>query len=197
MGSETDRKMLTQMRLETDASLMGAGTLRAGDPEMRGPNRVLPAGRMRAIMTEKGELLGNERNLFRYPPPPIIFCPVRKEKAIKKSLGLRAQVIPLPPGPCGLSVRSALAWLAEQGARSVLVEGGGRLNYACLAEGVVDEMYLTITPKLSGDRDAALLVNGSGPLGTPFLSLALLSCESAATGEIYVRYRVLNNEKEK
>ncbi|MFH1020748.1 MAG: hypothetical protein V1782_09120 [Pseudomonadota bacterium] len=42
-GSPVDRGLLEKMRAATDASLLGAETLRLGDPEMRGPEgHLLP-----------------------------------------------------------------------------------------------------------------------------------------------------------
>ena len=84
---------------------------------------------------------------------------------------------------------AAIAELASLGARSVLLEGGGRLNYAALKEKVVDELLITLVPSLSGDTDATSLVAGNGPLGSPFLPLTLVSAEPVSTGEIFLHYR--------
>lgn len=190
MGSALDRALLERLRSETDASLAGAETLRVADPEMRGPGGALPGHRIRAIMTGSGSVPAEGRRLFLTGPRPVFFTSQEQAAGLTLRLGQQARVIALPPGSCGLSVRAAINELQALGAESVLVEGGGRLNYSCLKEGVVDEIFLTIAPKLSGDRLVASMADGPGPLGEPFLDLRLISCEQAATGEVFLRYQV-------
>lgn len=189
MGSREDRIFLETLRAETDASLMGAGSLRNCDPEMRGPGGQLPRERIRAIMTFSGQIPVHDRRLFSTDGPrPVVFTSEQGEKHLKEILRDRGLIKVLPAGPGGLSIRAAMAALAGMGAKSILVEGGGRLNYACLQERVVDEICVTITPFLSGDTTAVSLADGPQPLGLPFLKLTLLSCTQAQTGELFLRY---------
>lgn len=190
-GSPVDRRLLENMRQATDASLLGAETLRLGDPEMLGPEgRFLPR-RIRAIITRSGEIPVAGRKLFAQGQPPLIFTGAAAAEGLRQRVGELAEIVVLPEAPeGGLSLTAALAHLAQLGAASLLIEGGGRLNYACLRQGVVDEILLTLTPKLSGDREAPSLCGGPGPLGEPFLPLTLVSCEAAATGEVFLKYRV-------
>jgi len=194
-GSPVDRGFLEKMRAATDASLLGAETLRQGDPEMRGPEGHLPPQRIRAFVTCSGDIPVAGKKIFAQGPPPLIFTSEAAAAGLQYRLGSLAQVVSLPTMSGGmLSLATALAHLAKLGAASVLVEGGGGLNYACLRQGVVDEILLTLTPKISGDHGAASLCGGPGPLGEPFLPLVLVSCEAATTGEVFLRYRVSKGE---
>lgn len=190
MGSRQDRSFLEKMRAETDASLLGAETLREGDPEMRGPGGVLPAGRMRAIISGSGKIVCDNRKLFEHGPKPIIFTGKLQSAELADRVGEKAKVVSLPRGPLGLSLPAAMDELGRRGAKSVLVEGGGKLNYACLSEGVVDEILLTITPYISGDSAAATIADGPSALGEPFVDFELVACEAAETGEIFCRYKI-------
>ncbi len=194
-GSPVDRRLLENMREITDASLLGAETLRLGDPEMLGlEGRFLP-NRIRAFITESGDIPVVGRKIFAQGVAPLIFTGGAAAAELRQKLGDLAEIVILPAMPGGgLSLAAAFAYLAELGAASVLIEGGGRLNYACLRQGVVDEILLTLTPKLSGDQGAASLCGGPGPLGEPFLPLTLVSCEAAATGEVFLKYRVGKEE---
>lgn len=190
-GSPVDRGLLEKMRAATDASLLGAETLRRGDPEMRGPDGHLLPQRIRGFITESGEIPRDGKKIFQHGPPPLIFAGEAAAAGLRSRLGTLAQVVPLPTDSAGrLSLVVALAHLAELGVASLLIEGGGRLNYACLRQGVVDEILLTLTPKISGDQGAASVCGGPGPLGEPFLPLILVSCEAAETGEVFLKYRV-------
>jgi riboflavin biosynthesis pyrimidine reductase len=195
MGSLKDRRHLERIRMTTDASLLGAGTLRAGDPEMRGIGGVIPESRIRAIITMSGEIPIEGQRLFQLGPPPVVFTSKGQAPSLGKVLGHRARVVPLPEGTHGLSIGAAISDLGRMGAKTVLIEGGAKLNYSALSEGVIDEIYLTIAPRLSGDEGAASLADGPGPLGMPLLPLELLECRPASTGEVFLRYRVKYLEK--
>ena len=57
----------------------------------------------------------------------------------------------------------ALRWLREKWkVKRLLCEGGGALNEALFRAGVVDELYLTISPVIFGGRDAPTLADGKG-----------------------------------
>ncbi len=190
MGSAEDRALLEQLRDRTDASLIGAGTLRAENPEMRGSGGCLSEKRLRAVICGSGVLSAAGKRIFVVGPPPLVFTGHGRVASLTDSLGGVAEVCGIDDGGHGLSVAAAIAELARRGARSVLIEGGGGLNHAALAEGVVDEVYFTVTPFLSGDRRAVPLADGPGPLGDPFLPLNLLSCRQSASGELFLHYQV-------
>ena len=194
-GSPIDRGLLEKMRAATDASLLGAETLRQGDPEMRGPGGHLLPQRIRAFITQSGDIPLAGRKVFQQGPPPLIFTCVAAAVGLRVRFGTWAQIVTLPLDSAGwLSLAAALAYLEKSGAASVLIEGGGRLHYACLQQGGVDEILLTLTPKISGAQGAPSLCGGPEPLGEPFLPLALVSCEAAPTGEVFLKYRVGKGE---
>jgi len=59
--------------MKTDASLLGAGTLRAGNVEMRGIGGIIPEKRIRALITMSGNIPVKDRSLFHTGPPPVVF----------------------------------------------------------------------------------------------------------------------------
>lgn len=192
MGSPEDRTLLESLREETGASLIGASTLRDADPEMRGPRSRVLAGRIRSVISASGQIPFKDKKFFsELNTPPVIFCSEENRAALESIYNRRAEVVVLPRLPQGgLSITSALDYFKGRGVDSLLIEGGGKLNYAALHEELVDEICLTITPKLSGDRGAAAFVDGDCVLGTPFLDLEMISCQAISTGEIFARYLV-------
>jgi len=189
-GSILDRRRLESARSETGASLMGAGTLRIDDPEMRCMDGELPEMRIRAVITGSGQIPVADRKLFIKGPRPVVFTSQAMSESLSQQLAGRAMVLPLASGIHGLSVAAAIEQLGELGADSVLIEGGGRLNYAALAEGIVDEIYLTIMPFVSGNKEGTALAEGPEFLGQPFLPLEMLSSEAVSSGEVFLHYRV-------
>lgn len=190
VGSAADRAHLEAARMRTDASLIGAGTLRAGQVEMRGRGGIIPPDRIRAVITASGSLPLDDRKLFREGPPPVVFTAQQHAGSLQDAAGDRARVVGIDTGRGGLSVRAALAQLAAMGASSVLIEGGARLNHAALAEDVVDEILLTLSPRIGGRRGDPALADGDDPLGVPWRDLELVGHRAEDTGELFLRYRV-------
>ena len=75
----------------------------------------------------------------------------------------------------------------EHGVRSVLCEGGPTLNAHLLAAGLVDELFLTLDPKIVGGADALTLAAGR-PLLEP--ARAELVSLLEADGELFFRWRL-------
>ncbi|MBI5557807.1 MAG: RibD family protein [Deltaproteobacteria bacterium] len=190
VGSGLDRRFLEKMRDESDASLMGCGTLRRDNPEMRGSGEGW-RHRLRAFITASGHVPLREKAVFARGPAPLVFTGPNLVDTLGVLLAGKAEVLALPAGSGGLSIGGAIAELGRRGARSVLLEGGSLLNYHALRQRVVDEIMVTITPQLSGDENGATLADGPTPLGAPFLPLGLVSCRQEATGEIFARYQIL------
>jgi 2,5-diamino-6-(ribosylamino)-4(3H)-pyrimidinone 5'-phosphate reductase len=190
--SPRDRRRLEEARERTGASIIGANTLRNDDPEMRGINGALNYNRFRAVITGSGDIPVADKKLFNHGPRPIVFSGSKKFNTLRERLQDKAEVVRLPEGPNGLSLQAALDFFAGRGVESVLIEGGARLNYAALAEGIVDEILLTVIPRVSGVRGAASLADGPHLLGKPFLELELLKTEPVPTGELFLHYRIKN-----
>jgi riboflavin biosynthesis pyrimidine reductase len=95
------------------------------------------------------------------------------------------RLIVVESGPEGRADLPALLQeLHSEGVRALLCEGGPTLHGALQAEGLVDELFLTIAPKLSGGEGPRIL---EGPLPEVVeLELAWLLEDD---GELFARYR--------
>ena len=60
---------------------------------------------------------------------------------------------------------AALADLRARGVRALLCEGGPTLNRALLGAGLVDELFLTLSPLLAGNAEAPRIVEGEDLAG--------------------------------
>ena len=82
-----------------------------------------------------------------------------------------------------MALGEVLADLRARGVERLLCEGGPTLNRALLAEGLLDELYLTLAPVVSGEDGPAIVAPGAG---------AALELRSVATadGDVYLRYSV-------
>ena len=92
MGSTKDRRFLESMRSDTDASLIGAGTLRQSDPEMRCIDGLIPENRIRAIVSDSGDIPIVGKKIFSNGPQPFVFTNLKKVNALEERLSGRAKI---------------------------------------------------------------------------------------------------------
>lgn len=188
ISTPSDRRHLETWRECTDASLMGAETLRNGEPEMLGLQGRLSPTRMRCIITQRGDI-PVQRRLFDSAPAPLVFTSEAHAPLLTNRLESRAEVLSLPPydhGP-SLSLSEALKILKTRGAKSLLIEGGGRLNYEALRQKIVDELILTILPQINGANTSIPLFAGPAPLK---IQLKLIGMQPGENQEFFVRYKI-------
>jgi riboflavin-specific deaminase-like protein len=134
-----------RLRALFDAVVVGAGTVRADDPqlttrEVEGPSPV------RVVLDTERRLDARYR-VFRDGPETLLFC--APDASGPNSVG-HAQVLRQPRSGRGLSIGAVLAALAERGLRRVFVEGGGITVSRFLAAGALDRLHITIAPLLIG-----------------------------------------------
>src|ERR1039458_184969 len=67
-----------------------------------------------------------------------------------------------PQKVAALQISSSLNWRSKWGVKRLLCEGGGELNDALFRAGLVDEIHLTICPKIFGGRTAPTIADGLG-----------------------------------
>ena len=91
-----------------------------------------------------------------------------------------------PEGPVDLD--ELLRSLREEGVRALLCEGGPHLHAELWTAGLVDELFLTIAPKLTGAPDAPRILEGPTlPAPAELELVGLLESD----GELLARYRRL------
>ena len=165
LGDEVDREMFHGLREQHDAVLAGTHTIRVErygrltrDPERR--ERRVQAGRepdpLGCVVTRSGDV-PTEAPLFSDPESRIaVFGPPHLDLPPLKA---QIEVIRLDPGE--LTLTTVLRRLrSEFGIRSLLCEGGPTMFNALLQERLVDEMFLTFAPKLSGGGMAPSVTSG-------------------------------------
>jgi riboflavin biosynthesis pyrimidine reductase len=79
-------------------------------------------------------------------------------------------------------LRTVLADLRARGIERLLCEGGPTVNRALLDAGLLDELFLTLSPVVSGDGPPIVADGPSAPL--------TLRSVATADGDLYLRYSV-------
>jgi len=145
--SEGARAFAHLLRAEHDAVLVGAGTVRADDPELtvrnawgRSPLRVLLDSTL--SVGPGAKILG---------PSCIVFSSESvspEQVAAVEASG--ASVVRVPRKEAGLSLEAVLSELVRRGVCRLLVEGGPAVISSFLREGVADALSLFLAPRLMG-----------------------------------------------
>jgi len=175
-GSAADRFLMGLLRACADAVLIGAGTLRATRNDFWFPESIFPDAA--ALFAELRKALG-------LPERPTLYVVTGSGRVDRAHPALRAGGV-LIEGK--FQPREILAPIRGAGHRRILCEGGPGLFAELLAAGLVDELFLTLSPRLfgrwTGDRRKAL-AEARDLAGMP---LALLSVRRNG-GHLFLRYR--------
>lgn len=172
IGSDADTEMLVRLRSRFDAVMIGAGTMRA---ERYGP---LPDGQPLAIVSGRLDLPW-DAPLFTEPDAPAIVFTASEAEPPETAAALE---VVRHEGDVDL-VEALRHLRDEHGVRAVLSEGGPRLHAQMQAEGLVDDLFLTIAPKLAGGGAPRILEGEVGDVEPLELSWLL-----EQDGELFARY---------
>jgi riboflavin-specific deaminase-like protein len=192
IGGEADRELFHRLRTAVDAVLVGSGTLRVERYGRLVRDAGLRAAREAAGLAPDPLACVVTRSLDLPVDLGLLQAP-EQEVAVFTSApgglegaGARVTVERLDPGE--LTFTTVLRRLRrERGVRSVLCEGGPTVLGVLLHEGALDEVFLTVSPRLAGGGEAPTIVTGA-PL--PDLVELELAAALEANGELFLRYRV-------
>jgi riboflavin biosynthesis pyrimidine reductase len=193
IGDDGDRALFHALRERVDAVVAGTGTLRAerygrilGKPERR--RRRLDAGRpaepLACVITRSG-VLPLDIPLFAEPDARVIvFSPMPIDLS-----GVAAQVqVELYDAGAERPLAQIMRSLRQAHAvGSLLCEGGPSLFHSLLHEQLVDELFLTVAPRLAGGSTELTITRGHPLLELAELSLAWLL---ERDDSLYLRYRL-------
>ncbi|HWY23177.1 MAG TPA: bifunctional diaminohydroxyphosphoribosylaminopyrimidine deaminase/5-amino-6-(5-phosphoribosylamino)uracil reductase RibD [Candidatus Acidoferrum sp.] len=155
---ETARAHVQQQRHQSDAILVGVGTIltddplltdRSGNPRRRPLLRVILDSRLR--MPLESRLLKSAANGSASEGDVVVFCSSANEQK-KRDLEARGiRVEPLPPAADGRpDIHAVLRRLGQLEITSLMIEGGAAVNGKALASGVVDKVFLYYAPRILG-----------------------------------------------
>ncbi len=197
ISSPADRELFHALRLAVDGVLVGAGTVRAerygrmireeADRELRS-ERGLAAEPLACIVSGRLDLEGDI---------PLLAEPAAKVAVLTSSEDSIAPVAAevdyvRARGTDGVDLERALAMVRERyGVHTVLCEGGPHLARRLFAEGLLDELHLSLAPLVAGGEPAAghgLRILAGSELEPP-VGLELLSA-LRSDSNLFLRYGV-------
>ena len=161
--NEAARYETHRLRDIYDGILVGINTALADNPSLttrlkeyqgRNPVRIVVDSRARLPLKSKLVTDGAARTIVAVTAG----APADRLEALRSA---GAEVIVAGSGD-QVDMHSLMEQLGAMKISSVLVEGGGSVNFSLLQAGLVDRVYAFIAPKLVGGRDALTPVEGEG-----------------------------------
>ncbi len=201
-GSSADRFLLGLLRACADVVLLGAGTLHAHPETVWTGQRAYPAATdafaelrrrcgqptapLLAVVTNSGQLDADHPALR---GPALVLTSQRGARALTGRLPASCAVLPVGEGKVDLNV--ALAALHDRGHRLVVSEAGPHLFGSLLAADLVDELFLTSSPRLAGRGPGPRLglVEGTALLPALHRDAQLLSVRRCSD-HLFLRYQL-------
>jgi riboflavin biosynthesis pyrimidine reductase len=190
LSTPADMRLFGLLRVLADVVLVGAGTARAEEykPARRRPSlEDLRAGRPPtvpiAVVSRKLDL-DFTAPLFTDAPPDartiVITCAGSPDD--QRAAAARVADV-IVAGETAVDLQEAVAALRDRGIGQVLCEGGPHLLSQLVAEGLLDELCLTVTPVLAGPGPTRVVAGAPFPARSMTLAHVLTD-----DGELFCRY---------
>jgi diaminohydroxyphosphoribosylaminopyrimidine deaminase/5-amino-6-(5-phosphoribosylamino)uracil reductase len=163
--SEEARAHVQELRHESDAIMVGVGTIIADDPlltDRTGLARRQPL--MRVILDSRLRCPIESRLVKTAKDDVLIFCSFAEEKKRRQleEHGIRVEQVALGSSDGRPDLVRIIARLGKLGIISLLIEGGALVNWTALATSVVDKVFLYYAPKILAGAGSVPFAGGEG-----------------------------------
>ena len=160
---EEARAHVQKLRHELSAIMVGVGTVLADDPMLNcripgltSPVRIICDTHLRTPLDSKVVQTASEI-------PTIIATCCEDEKAVLQYTEKGCRVLNVAKsGDLHLDLQDLVRKIGAEGIDSILLEGGGTLNWSALESGIVNRVMAYVAPKLFGGSSAKTPVEGRG-----------------------------------
>ena len=161
LSSKEDSIRLHKLRSKVDAILIGKNTLLQDDPLLtvrytKGKNPI------RIILDSKGTISANSRIIKTSNKIPTI---IAVSKKISKINLLKLKKLPIEiitAGENSVNLKLLMKKLSSKNIKTILVEGGGTVNWEFIKNDLFNELIITLCPFLIGGNDSISFVGGKG-----------------------------------
>lgn len=162
---ESARAHVQELRHQSDAILVGVGTVIADDPlltDRSGRPRRRPL--LRIVLDSRLRLPLDSRVVKAANDDVLVLCSLPEEKKKKQlvKLGIRVQQLPTATTESRPDIAAVVQLLGQMEITSLMIEGGATVNWAALSAGIVDKVFLYYAPKILGGAASVPFAGGAG-----------------------------------
>jgi 2,5-diamino-6-(ribosylamino)-4(3H)-pyrimidinone 5'-phosphate reductase len=195
ISCEEDLRRVDELRAESDAIMVGIGTVLADNPKLTVKSEELRRRRLmegkdenpiRVVVDSKCRIPLDAKVLDKSAKTIVA---VSKLADLEKVDALRRMGVDVfVAGDDKVDLKALVEYLYNLGVRILMVEGGATLNWAMLREGLIDEIYVYYGNMIVGGKDSPTVVDGTS--FDPPIKLELMGVEKLGSG-VLTRWRVL------
>jgi 2,5-diamino-6-(ribosylamino)-4(3H)-pyrimidinone 5'-phosphate reductase len=161
LSSKQDSIRLHKLRSKVDAILVGKNTVEIDDPLLtvrhtKGKNPIRIVLDSKGTLSEKSKILQTSDKI-----KTIIVVSKKITKSNYKKLS-KFPVELIVIGESSVNIKSLLRKLSAKKIKTILVEGGGTINWEFIKQNIFDELIVTLSPFLIGGNNAISFVEGQG-----------------------------------
>ena len=171
------RAHVQELRHQSDAILVGVGTVIADDPLLTDRSGY-PRRRslLRVILDSRLRLPLDSRVVTSAQDDVLILCSFAEEKKKKQLLkrGVRVEQLPRATSDGHPDMSAIVHFLGEMAITGLVIEGGASVNWAALSAGIVDKVFFYYAPRILGGTGSIPLAGGAG-----FASIGDAACVKA------------------
>ncbi len=196
-SSSKDKRGLLEIRATCDAVLASAKTVSADNMTMGLPDADLRAQRkargqseypLRVLLSNSGKIQPEWRIFTQKFSPMVIFSTTQMPESIQSALANQADV--WLDDRSSVNLHGLMRTLHEDyGVRRLVCEGGGQIFRSLLSAGLVDELHMTLCPRIFGGVKAPTITGLVGPYLPNAVSLKLREFR-VDENECFLRYRI-------
>ncbi len=189
ISGDEDFARVDRLRADSDAVVVGVGTVLADDPHLTVKDESLiadrrergdPAHPARVVVDSTGRTPLDAAVL---DEAATTYVCTSERATIDDRMDLSNQAELITAGDDRVDLLRAFATLQSQGLERIMVEGGGELIFSLFEAGLVDELRVFVGPKVIGGRDAPTLADGEGFVAA-FPTLELEGLERVGEGAL-------------
>ena len=161
LSSKKDKIRLHRLRSKVDAILVGKNTIHRDDPLLT-VRYVKGKNPTRIILDSQGTISVNSKILQTCNKVPTIIAVSKRISKVNLQKLKRFPVEIIMTGENSVNIKSLMNNLSKRKINTVLVEGGGTINWQFIQNNLFDEVLITIAPFIIGGTDAITFVQGRG-----------------------------------
>lgn len=161
ISSKKDRIRVHKLRSKVDAILVGKNTVQRDDPLLtvryaKGKNPI------RIILDSQGTISANSKILKTCSKVPTIIVVSKKISKLNLQKLKKFPIEIIISGENSVNIKSLMNNLSKRKINTLLIEGGGTINWQFIKNNLFDEILITIAPIIIGGTEAITFVQGKG-----------------------------------
>lgn len=192
ISSKQDLRRLHRLRCSVDAIIIGISTVIIDNPRLT-VRLIKRHGTtpVRIIVDSIGRIPLDSKILKSASKINTIVAVTKRAPDERIDKIKSAGAIVIVAGTKTVDLKELFFILKKMGFNKILVEGGGELNWSILQLGIVNELMVTVAPRIVGGRTATTLVEGDGyERISDGIKMELIKVSRQNNGEVVLYYKL-------